>query len=174
VLDAQLARDRIDLKPGRRRCDGDGVAATLVRADEVAGLGPDGPAQLLAEQALPQLLEFLEAAPAQGFDCDRPKAPRISPEQRTVGHDRERPRELARPDLSPSETLPVERAGGVAGHERPVEVEQGSDRRPARAALDLGHELGDPGHPAASSVVGVVRNSPRNASSGVRNPPMTA
>ena len=66
VLDAELARQRLDLVARRRRDDREGVAALAVRAHERARLGEDPAREVLLEDGLADLLEHRLADAAVG------------------------------------------------------------------------------------------------------------
>ena len=72
VVDAELARDRLGLEPGRGRGQHDDVPHPLVRLDDRARLRPDRAGDLLHEEPLAHLLQLVLAVPAQRAELTEP------------------------------------------------------------------------------------------------------
>ena len=142
VGDAEVVGDRLDLHPGRRRRDGDGVALAQVSADDVAGLGADGAGDLGVEDALPELRDLVDRAALQAGEADLAHDLRVAAEHAAVDGRDQGLGELQRPDVAAAEAIGIQGGGGVALDDRAVEVEERPDTWAVGRRLDLGDQLG--------------------------------
>src|SRR5207249_75768 len=146
VGDAELARQRLDLVPSRRRHQGQGVAAAPVGLHQGARLGVDRRRARAREDALRQLLELLlghAAQPGRRRGDQRGEADAPELEAQTVRH---RAGDVARTHPPAEQAVAQERDRREARDERAVDVEEGAHRGSRGALLDVARDVGGEGH----------------------------
>ena len=129
VVDAEEPGHRVHLVLGRRRREHHRVPAIAVGGDELPSLGVDEIADASLEHPITHGLQVVVPAPLPRSRADAQHVLEAGPLHGRPSSHRDRAGDLREADIPRAEALRRQVHGGVAGDQRPVEVEEGTDRR---------------------------------------------
>src|SRR5262245_26355245 len=146
VLDAEVARERLDLVARGRRDDRHGVLAAAMRTHDRAGLGIDLRREAVGVETLADLLHrrlgfALQQSSGLGEELVEPELAELEAEAGDRGE-----REAGGSDAAADQPVEQEGHDREAGDEGAVEIEEGSDRGPRGSLVDLPRDVFEPRH----------------------------
>jgi transaldolase len=137
VLNAEKARHRCDLIGQRRRAQHDRVAPTLMSPDQLAHFRVDQIRHRLLEDAVSHLIDLSLRPPLDRAGAALDQGLERAPSEAELHRELDDGEKLDHPEVPAAHAVSCLGGGGIAGDQRPVQVEECADARAFRARIDF-------------------------------------
>ena len=137
VLDAEKARHRCHLIGQRGRAQHHRVAPPLMGQDQLTHFRVDQIRHRLLEDAVSHLIDLSRRPSLDRAGAALDQGLERAPAEAELDRELDDGKELDHPQVPAAHAVPRLGGGGVAGHQRPVQVEERADNRAIRACIDF-------------------------------------